>query len=102
LLQGLGIEEPVEPVAPTEEDLKAQFEAARALRSPTLDLLREKVPEMPTSGLLMMLLAGGPPFGEEELALPHEERIAIGNSALLTICDEIDRRVPLPTPPAPK
>jgi hypothetical protein len=97
LLGGIGIGTgPTEDLLPTADDLQRLHDEARKMRSPTLDILRREAKQANTSALLMLLISGGPPFTEEEHRLPQEQQMAIGNAALLAICDEIDRRIPIP------
>jgi hypothetical protein len=93
LLGGIGLTEAHESA---EDELQRLHDEARKLRSPTLDILRREVKQVNTSALFVLLISGGPPFTEEEDQLPQEQQMAFTNAALLTICDEIDRRIPIP------
>lgn len=85
-----------EPVNTNDEDEGIEAARARleAIRSESLDDLRNAIEEIPTSQLVVMLAVGNVPLTDEEERLPQEAMHLIVVAGLLAISDELDRRVP--------
>lgn len=87
------------PEAPN--DITHARRTLEALRSETLDELRDHLHEILTSQLLIMFMSGAIPLNEQEEALPAPQVQAIVTAGLLAISDELDRRIPIPKSKTP-
>lgn len=93
LLAGISGETPSTPDAPP-PDIESARRQLEAIRSVTLDELRENVARISTSQLLIMLVSQALPLTEHEESLPPAELQMLVTAGLLAIADELDRRIP--------